>query len=72
MKYTHHCDLFAVVNGYVIRHICSSLNKVWVPYIYIYIYIYIYKQKANWIGYIFRRNGLLQRVIEEKIKGEIE
>jgi hypothetical protein len=30
------------------------------------------KQKANWIGHIFRRNCLLQRVIEENIKGEIE
>ena len=32
----------------------------------------IRKRKANWIGYILRRNGLLQRVIEGKIKGGIE
>jgi len=32
----------------------------------------IRKRKANWIGYILRRNCLLQRVIEGKIKGEIE
>jgi len=32
----------------------------------------ISKQKANWIGHILRRNCLLQRVIEEKIKGGIE
>jgi hypothetical protein len=30
------------------------------------------KGKANWIGHILRRNCLLQRVIEEKIQGEIE
>ena len=29
-------------------------------------------RKANWIGPIFRRNCLLQRVIEGKIKGGIE
>ena len=29
----------------------------------------IRKQKANWIGHIFRRNCLLQQVIEGKIKG---
>jgi hypothetical protein len=29
----------------------------------------ISKRKANWIGQILRRNCLLQRVIEEKIKG---
>ena len=56
--------------------------------VYIYIYIYIYmllrvkeqrnilyeirKRKANWIGHILRRNCLLQRVIEGKIKGGIE
>jgi hypothetical protein len=28
--------------------------------------------KANWIGYILRRNCLLQQVIERKIKGEME
>jgi hypothetical protein len=32
----------------------------------------IRKRKANWIGHISRRNFLLQRVIEGKIKGEIE
>ena len=32
----------------------------------------ISKQKANWIGHILRRNCLLQRVIEGKIKGRIE
>ena len=26
------------------------------------------KRKANWIGHILRRNCILQRVIEEKIK----
>jgi len=30
------------------------------------------KRKANWIGHILRRNCLLQRVIEGKIKGGIE
>jgi len=29
----------------------------------------ISKQKINWIGHILRRNCLLQRVIEGKIKG---
>ena len=32
----------------------------------------IRKRKANWIGYILRRNCLLQQVIEGKIKGQIE
>ena len=32
----------------------------------------ISKRKANWIGHILRRNSLLQRVIEGKIKGGIE
>jgi len=32
----------------------------------------ISKRKANWIGHIMRRNCLLQRVIEGKIKGGIE
>ena len=32
----------------------------------------IMKRKANWIGHILRRNCLLQRVIEGKIKGGIE
>jgi len=32
----------------------------------------IRKRKANWIGHILRRNCLLQRVIEEKIKRGIE
>ena len=32
----------------------------------------IIKVKANWIGHILRRNCLLQRVIEGKIKGGIE
>jgi len=32
----------------------------------------ISERKANWIGHILRRNCLLQRVIEEKIKGGIE
>jgi hypothetical protein len=32
----------------------------------------ISKRKANWIGHILRRNCLLQRPIEGKIKGEIE
>ena len=30
----------------------------------------IRKRKANWIGHILRRNCLLQRVIEGKIKGQ--
>jgi hypothetical protein len=29
----------------------------------------ISKRKANWIGHILRRNCLLQRVVEGKIKG---
>ena len=29
----------------------------------------IRKRKANWIGYILRRNCLLEQVIEGKIKG---
>ena len=32
----------------------------------------IRKRKANWIGHILRRNCLLQQVIEEKIKRQIE
>ena len=32
----------------------------------------ILKRKANWIGHILRRNCLLQRVIEGRIKGVIE
>jgi hypothetical protein len=32
----------------------------------------IRKRKANWIGHILRRNCLLERVIEGKIKGGIE
>jgi len=32
----------------------------------------IRKRKTNWIGHILRRNCLLQRVIEGKIKGKIE
>ena len=32
----------------------------------------ISERKANWIGHILRRNYLLQRVIEGKIKGRIE
>jgi hypothetical protein len=32
----------------------------------------ISKWKSNWIDHILRRNCLLQRVIEEKIKGGIE
>ena len=32
----------------------------------------IRKRKGNWIGHILRRNYLLQRVIEGKIKGGIE
>jgi hypothetical protein len=35
-----------------------------------YILYEISKRKANWIGHIFRRNCLLQRVTEGKIKGE--
>ena len=31
-----------------------------------------YRRKANWIGHILRRNCLLKRVIEGKIKGEME
>ena len=32
----------------------------------------IRKRKANWVGQILRRNCLLQKVIEGKIKGQIE
>jgi len=32
----------------------------------------ISKRKANWIGHILRKNCLLQRVVEGKIKGRIE
>ena len=32
----------------------------------------ISKRKANWIGHVLRRNCLLQRVIEGKIKGRIQ
>ena len=32
----------------------------------------IRNRKANWIGYILRRNCLLQQVTEGKIKGQIE
>ena len=37
-----------------------------------YILHEIRKRKANWIGHILRRNGLLKQVIEGKIKGVIE
>jgi hypothetical protein len=37
-----------------------------------YILHEISKRKANWIGHILRRNCLLQRVIERKMKGGIE
>jgi len=37
-----------------------------------YILHEISQRKANWIGNILRRNCLLQRVIEGKIKGRIE
>jgi len=37
-----------------------------------YILHEISKRKANWIGHILRRNCLLQRLIEGKIKGGIE
>ena len=32
----------------------------------------IRKRKANWIGHIFHRNCLLQRVIEGKLQGGLE
>ena len=32
----------------------------------------ISKRKANWIGHILRRNCLLQRITEGKIKGGVE
>jgi hypothetical protein len=32
----------------------------------------ISKRKANWIGHILRRNCLLRKVIEGKVKGGIE
>jgi hypothetical protein len=32
----------------------------------------ISKRKANWIGHVLRRNCLLQRVIEGKVRGGIE
>jgi hypothetical protein len=32
----------------------------------------ISKRKVNWIGHILHRNCLIERVIEGKIKGEIE
>jgi len=32
----------------------------------------IRKRKANWICHILRKNGLLKRIIERKIKGEME
>ena len=32
----------------------------------------ILKRKANWIGHIFRRNCLLQRVTEGKVQERIE
>jgi hypothetical protein len=32
----------------------------------------ISKRKANWVGHVLRRNCLLQRVIEGKIKGGIQ
>jgi hypothetical protein len=32
----------------------------------------IRKRKANWTGHVLRRNCLLQRVVEGKIKGRVE
>jgi hypothetical protein len=37
-----------------------------------YILHEISKRKANWIGHVLRRNCLLQRVIEGRIKGGVE
>ena len=34
--------------------------------------LFVSKRNVNWIGHILRRNCLLQRVIEGKIKGGIE
>ena len=53
-------------------------EKIWTQVFYILyseqrnILHEIRKQKANWIGHILRRNCLLKRVIEGKIKGEME
>ena len=51
---------------------CHSLSKLYLPCNSKYILHEIRKRKANWIGHIFRRNCLLQQVIEGKIKGLIE
>jgi hypothetical protein len=32
----------------------------------------IKRRRANWIGHILRRNGLLKHVIERKLEGRIE
>jgi hypothetical protein len=32
----------------------------------------IKRRKADWIGHILRRNGLLKHVIEGKIEGRVE
>jgi hypothetical protein len=54
----------------------SPVWKIFDPPIYIYIYTYIYiilhtieSVKANWLGYILRRNCLLKHVTEGKIDG---
>jgi hypothetical protein len=39
---------------------------------YLCLWVHLSKRKANWIGHILRRNCFLQRVVEGKIKGEIE
>ena len=51
-----------VRNGEVLLRVKEQMNILYE----------IIKRKAIWIGHILRRNCLLQRVIEGKIKGQIE
>jgi hypothetical protein len=39
---------------------------------YCFILHKINREKADWIGHIFRRNCLIKHVIEGKIEGKIE
>jgi hypothetical protein len=61
--YTPYCQFYDTFVG---RFLLFSRQ---IFYKHIYILHEIRKRKANWIGHILRRNCLLQRVTEGKIRG---
>ena len=63
---------FNLLKAILVTYMCISYWAIIYILYYIIILPEINKQKANWIGQILLRNCLLQRVIEGKIKGEIE